>query len=93
MIIKFYELKKNFNKSNNYYLLYGNNKGLINETIDNILKPNFSQNVFPQFVFWVNFVAKRTEGGGTRPSVVHASSRRRCVPRSRLCVVALCPSV
>mgnify|MGYP001277311643 FL=1 len=46
MIIKFYELKKNFNKSNNYYLLYGNNKGLINETIDNILKPNFSQNVY-----------------------------------------------
>ena len=46
MIIKFYELKKNLNKNNNYYLLYGNNKGLINETIDNILKPNFSQNVY-----------------------------------------------
>ncbi len=46
MIIKFYELKKKFNKVNNYYLLYGSNKGLINETIDNILKPNFSQNIY-----------------------------------------------
>lgn len=46
MIIKYYELKKK--KLNNYdfFLLYGNNKGLIEETIQTIFKPTLSNNVF-----------------------------------------------
>ncbi len=45
MIIKYFELKKKLNKHVNYYLLYGNNKGLINETIRLTLKPIFPKNV------------------------------------------------
>ena len=45
MIIKSHELKKNIDKNINYYLLYGNNSGLIEENVNNVLKPNFSQNV------------------------------------------------
>ena len=45
MIIKYYELKKNLNKKIKFYLLYGNNRGLINEAIENVFKPNFSKNV------------------------------------------------
>jgi DNA polymerase III subunit delta len=45
MIIKLNELK-NFKKDKiNYYLLYGPNQGLINETIDTIFKPVFSKNI------------------------------------------------
>ncbi len=46
MIIKFFDLKKNLQKKINFYLLYGVNSGLIEETINNILKPNFSKNIF-----------------------------------------------
>ena len=45
MIVKYYDLKKNLNKQINFYLLYGNNRGLINETIKLTLKPNFPKNV------------------------------------------------
>jgi len=45
MIIKFYDLKKNFNKNANFYLFYGNNAGLIDETINNTIIPNSSKNV------------------------------------------------
>ena len=45
MIIKFYELKKNL-KGNNFFLLYGSNKGLIEETIKNDLKPILSKNIY-----------------------------------------------
>ena len=45
MIIKSYELKT-FNKKNiNYYLFYGPNTGLIDETIDKIFRPIFSKNI------------------------------------------------
>lgn len=45
MIIKFNELK-NFKKDEiNYYLLYGPNQGLIDETINTIFKPVFSKNI------------------------------------------------
>ena len=41
MIVKSHELKK-YQKNINYYLLlYGNNSGLIEENINNVLKPNF----------------------------------------------------
>ena len=46
MIVKFFDLKKKFKNKINFYLLYGQNTGLIEETIDNILKPNLSINVF-----------------------------------------------
>jgi len=44
MIIKFFELKKKI-KDNKYFLLYGNNEGLIDETITNILKPELPKNL------------------------------------------------
>ena len=44
MIIKNYNLKNSLNYS--YYLLYGSNFGQIEETINNILKPNLSKNIF-----------------------------------------------
>ena len=46
MIIKFFELKKKKLDNNNFFLLYGNNKGLIEETIKKNLKPIFSKNVY-----------------------------------------------
>ena len=45
MIIKFFELKKKDFKYNNF-LLYGNNRGLIEETIENSLKPLLPKNVY-----------------------------------------------
>ena len=45
MIIKSYELKKRLDNKINHYLLYGVNSGLIEETITNIFKPNFSKNI------------------------------------------------
>ena len=46
MIVKFFDLKKNLKKNINFYLLYGPNSGLIEETITTILKPNLSVNIF-----------------------------------------------
>ena len=46
MIIKYFDLKKNLKSNINYYLLYGPNVGLIEETIQNTLKPVFSKNLF-----------------------------------------------
>lgn len=46
MILKFFELKKKNLDKDNYFLLYGNNSGLINETINNCLKPIKSKNIF-----------------------------------------------
>ena len=46
MIVKFFDLKKKLKNKINFYLLYGPNNGLIDETIDNILKPNLSINIF-----------------------------------------------
>jgi len=46
MIIKSFELQKKINKDINFYLLYGVNSGLIEESIENILKPTFSKNVY-----------------------------------------------
>jgi len=46
MIVKHYELKNNLKKNVNYFLLYGQNIGLIEELIDKNLKPFFSKNIF-----------------------------------------------
>ncbi len=46
MIVKHFELKKKIEDRINCYLLYGENSGLIEETINTILKPIFSQNIF-----------------------------------------------
>ena len=46
MIVKYFDLKKEIKKNINFYLLYGPNSGLIEETINNTLKPNFSKNLY-----------------------------------------------
>ena len=46
MIIKHFELKKKNLKNFKYFLLYGNNKGLIEEIIEKNLKPNLPKNIF-----------------------------------------------
>jgi DNA polymerase III subunit delta len=46
MIIKYFDLKKNLNKNINFYLLYGLNIGLIEESINSILRPIFSKNIY-----------------------------------------------
>ena len=46
MIVKFFDLKKNLKNNINFYLLYGSNSGFIEETINNILKPNLSTNIY-----------------------------------------------
>ena len=46
MIIKINDLKKNLEKKNFLYLLYGSNIGHIEETINNILIPFLTKNVF-----------------------------------------------
>jgi len=46
MIIKHYDLRKNIKKNINFYLLYGANSGLIEETINQTFLPILSKNVF-----------------------------------------------
>ena len=46
MIIKNFDLKNNLKKNINFYLLYGSNNGLIEDTINQVLKPNFSKNIY-----------------------------------------------
>ena len=45
MIIKHFELKKNLDKKINFFLIYGQNRGLVEEIIDNVLKPIFPTNI------------------------------------------------
>jgi DNA polymerase-3 subunit delta len=45
MQIKYHELKKFKKEDIDYYLLYGQNVGLIEETINNFFKPVFSKNI------------------------------------------------
>ena len=46
MIIKYFNLKNILKNQNNFYLLYGKNIGLIEDTINKTLKPIFSKNIF-----------------------------------------------
>ena len=46
MIIKYFELKKKDISKFNYFLLYGNNKGLIEETLTKVIKPNITGNIY-----------------------------------------------
>tara|TARA_B100001063_G_scaffold241985_1_gene269858 strand:+ start:2774 stop:3757 length:984 start_codon:yes stop_codon:yes gene_type:complete len=46
MILKFFELKNKKLDNFNYFLLYGNNSGLIEEVINNHLKPIKTSNIF-----------------------------------------------
>ncbi len=46
MIIKYFDIKNNLKKNVSFYLLYGVNIGLIEETIKTTLKPVFSKNIF-----------------------------------------------
>ena len=45
MIVKFFDLAKKNIKANKYYLFYGNNKGLIEETISRSIKPLIDANI------------------------------------------------
>mgnify|MGYP001436405303 FL=1 len=45
MIVKFYELKKNLDKNINFFLLYGSNKGLVDETVKDSFKTNSSSEI------------------------------------------------
>ena len=46
MIIKHFNLRAYLGKKISFYLLYGQNTGLIEETIENIIKPKFSSNIY-----------------------------------------------
>jgi DNA polymerase III subunit delta len=46
MIVKFFEIKKKNFKKKKFYLLYGKNEGLIEETINTALKPILPKNIF-----------------------------------------------
>jgi len=46
VIIKYFDIKNNLKKNVSFYLLYGVNIGLIEETIKTTLKPVFSKNIF-----------------------------------------------
>ncbi len=46
MIIKSFEIKKNLKKNVNIYLFYGPNNGLIEDLINEDLKPIFSENLY-----------------------------------------------
>ena len=46
MIVKFFELKKKKLDNYSFFLLYGNNKGFIEETIESSIKPILSKNIF-----------------------------------------------
>jgi len=46
MIVKHFELNKNITVNKKFFLLYGNNSGLIRETIKNTLKPILYEKVF-----------------------------------------------
>tara|TARA_B100000963_G_C22536162_1_gene629915 strand:+ start:33 stop:1016 length:984 start_codon:yes stop_codon:yes gene_type:complete len=46
MIVKFFELKKKKLDQTKFFLLYGKNKGLIEETLNNVLKPILPNNIF-----------------------------------------------
>ena len=46
MIVKYFDLKKSVIQNKKFFLLYGKNEGLIEETIKNSLKPILSKNVF-----------------------------------------------
>ena len=46
MIVKHFELSKNITEKNKFFLLYGNNSGLINEIINSNLKPFLYKKIF-----------------------------------------------
>ena len=46
MIVRLRDLSKNLNNNINFYLLYGPNTGLIDETLRDIIRPNFTKNIF-----------------------------------------------
>ena len=46
MIVKYFDLKKKNIEKTNFFLLYGNNLGHIQETIEKILKPKLSKNLY-----------------------------------------------
>lgn len=58
MIVKQFELKKKISEDINFYLFYGANEGLIEQTINSLLKPNFPKNTY---VYEENEVLNKVE--------------------------------
>ena len=46
MIVKNFELKKKNLKQHKFFLFYGNNQGLIQDIIQNIIKPVLTKNIY-----------------------------------------------
>ena len=46
MIIKSFELKKHNLKNIKFFLIYGVNKGLLDDVVEEILLPNLTKNLF-----------------------------------------------
>ena len=46
MIVKTFEIKKKELNNFKFFLIYGNNSGLIDEIIENDLKPKLSKNIY-----------------------------------------------
>ena len=46
MIVKLFEIKKNVKKINNFFLLYGDNEGLIEETIKKVFSNDTSKKIY-----------------------------------------------
>ena len=64
MIVKFFEIKKINLKNKKYFLLYGKNEGLIEETIKETLKPNLPKNVYNYEEKVLNIKNALSEGTG-----------------------------
>ena len=58
MILKYFELKKKNFSENKFFLLYGNNTGLVEETLETKIKPLSPKNVF---TYEENEIIKNTE--------------------------------
>ena len=58
MILKYFELKKKNFSENRFFLLYGNNTGLVEETLETKIKPLSPKNVF---TYEENEIIKNTE--------------------------------
>ena len=58
MIVKFFELNKKNLKPIKYFLLYGNNRGLIEETYNKVIKPTKNGNTY---IYDENEIIKNSE--------------------------------
>ena len=82
MILKHYSLTENILKKNNFFLLYGNNEGLKNDTIDKIIKDNrekaieYKQGKEKLFGFFVG-QAMKASGGKANPQLINEILKKK----------------